>query len=182
MPCTHCDGWPWFCQVVTLTPIGVAIRLMWFAIVETNGTWLDAGMMKSVLPPAVAFASNAGTGRDELRHGLVAGRGSPARPRWNRCRPPSAAAIATAAAASTAARVSMRSSSWSPPVRSASEPTRGSRIRPSMSWPDRVAVALERVAVAAAARRDQAEPVARRGLAVRELRRQLDCSPSRARG
>src|SRR5687768_3215837 len=62
IPCTHCDGWPWFCQIVTLTPTGVASRLMWFAIVETNGTWLDAGMMKRVLPPARAFASNAGPG------------------------------------------------------------------------------------------------------------------------
>src|SRR5262245_41566861 len=62
MPCTHCDGWPWFCHVVTLTPIGVAMRLMWLLIVDTNGTWLDAGMMKSLLPRARCRALNAGPG------------------------------------------------------------------------------------------------------------------------
>src|SRR5215471_5495429 len=62
MPCTHCDGWPWFCQVVTLTPAIFAMRVMWLLIVDTNGTWLDAGMTKIVLPPAFAFASNAGPG------------------------------------------------------------------------------------------------------------------------
>ena len=35
---------------------------MWFAIVETKGTWLEAGMMKMVLPPAFALASKAGPG------------------------------------------------------------------------------------------------------------------------
>ena len=40
--------------------IGVAIRRMWFAIVATNGTWLDAGMMKRCLPRANCRALNAG--------------------------------------------------------------------------------------------------------------------------
>jgi hypothetical protein len=35
---------------------------VWLLIVDTNGTWLDAGMTKIVLPPAFAFASNAGPG------------------------------------------------------------------------------------------------------------------------
>jgi hypothetical protein len=35
---------------------------MLFEIVETNGTWLEAGMTKIVFPPAFAFASNAGPG------------------------------------------------------------------------------------------------------------------------
>src|SRR3954471_1977664 len=62
MPCTHCEGWPWFCQIVVLTPASPATRFMWFAIVETNGIWLDAGMTKIVLPPDFAFASKPGPG------------------------------------------------------------------------------------------------------------------------
>src|SRR3954463_4018032 len=62
MPCTHCDGWPWFCQIVVLTPAVAPIRFMLSAIVETNGIWLEAGITKIVLPPAFAFALNAGPG------------------------------------------------------------------------------------------------------------------------
>ncbi len=35
---------------------------MWLAIVETNGIWLEAGMMKIVFPLAASFASKAGPG------------------------------------------------------------------------------------------------------------------------
>src|SRR3954466_2553787 len=62
IPCTHCDGWPWFCHVFTFTPAMPAIRVMWPEIVDTNGIWLDAGMTKIVLPPAFALALKAGPG------------------------------------------------------------------------------------------------------------------------
>src|SRR4029078_1337050 len=62
IPCTHCDGWPWFCQVVTFTPASFAMRVMWSLIDATNGTWLEGGMTKIVFAPALALASNAGPG------------------------------------------------------------------------------------------------------------------------
>ena len=34
IPWTHCDGWPWFCQVVTFTPASFAMRVMWSLIVD----------------------------------------------------------------------------------------------------------------------------------------------------
>src|SRR6478735_8779855 len=62
MPCTHCEGWPWLSQTVTLTPAREPIRFMLSEIVDTNGTLLEAGITNSVLPPAFAFASKAGPG------------------------------------------------------------------------------------------------------------------------
>src|SRR5579883_36612 len=62
MPCSHCDGWPWFAQVVNVKPI----RLAWVAIVFSStsviGIELTIGMLITFLPFIALRASKAGPG------------------------------------------------------------------------------------------------------------------------
>src|SRR6266516_1666529 len=122
-----------------------AIRLMWSLIVATNGTWLEAGMTNSVFPPAFAFASNAAPGGVNCGTARYLSRFAFAPATSADVDAPARAAVTiVAVSARAAARVSTR------------------------FW-----ISLARVAVPTPARGQQAEPVSRRCLAIRELRRQL---------
>src|SRR4029079_8807345 len=102
-----------------------AMRAMLFAIVATNGTWLEAGMTKIVLPPAFAFASNAGPGATNVGTALYLLR-FPCAPDHDTVVAATAAQTpisAATAAAGTTPRFFIRC----PPLRRWFEPTPGSR-------------------------------------------------------
>ena len=73
MPCTHCELWPWFSQVVNLKPTFAAAAAIAFSILAVNGLADETGMLKIDLPAMQALASNAGPGATKLglaRNGL----------------------------------------------------------------------------------------------------------------
>src|SRR3954453_4620250 len=142
-------------------------------------------MTKIGLPPAFAFASNTGPGALNVGTPRFASRLAFA-PEVSV--PPARATSPTAAAAtSTAERTASRFFMCAPSGRRVGFVQvleRASRIAAHVSVVDvrshGTGVAFARVAVAAPTRPDQAEPVALRRLAVRELGRQLPLVPEAA--
>ena len=50
MPCTHCELWPWFSQVVNLKPTFLAAAAIAFSMLAVNGLALETGMLRIDLP------------------------------------------------------------------------------------------------------------------------------------